>query len=111
MSEYAMGQFEITLRHRDDALRAVDEAVMFKRKRWGGAEARVHRLFHGRRLRARAADTLHVSLNDAQGKNLFASDNPAGTEPAPGHRRHEGQHGGIDGGVRAQREFLSPLRQ
>ena len=31
MSEYAPGQFEITLHHRDDALRAVDEAVMFKR--------------------------------------------------------------------------------
>src|SRR4051812_24387931 len=31
MSEYSPGQFEITLHHREDALRAVDEAVMFKR--------------------------------------------------------------------------------
>jgi glutamine synthetase len=31
MSEYAPGQFEITLEHRPDAMRAVDEAVLFKR--------------------------------------------------------------------------------
>ena len=31
MSEYAPGQFEITLTHRDDAMRAVDEAVLLKR--------------------------------------------------------------------------------
>jgi glutamine synthetase len=31
MSEYAPGQFEITLEHRADALRAVDEAILFKR--------------------------------------------------------------------------------
>ena len=31
MSEYAPGQFEITLEHRADALRAVDEAMLFKR--------------------------------------------------------------------------------
>jgi glutamine synthetase len=30
MSEYSPGQFEITLHYRDEALRAVDEAVMFK---------------------------------------------------------------------------------
>ena len=31
MSEYAPGQYEITLLHRDDALRAIDDALLFKR--------------------------------------------------------------------------------
>jgi glutamine synthetase len=30
MSEYAPGQYEITLRHRDDAWRAIDDAILFK---------------------------------------------------------------------------------
>ena len=38
MSEYSPGQFEITLHHRADALRAVDEAVMFKRLLRGVAQ-------------------------------------------------------------------------
>ena len=82
MSEYSPGQFEITLHHRDDALRAVDEAVMFKRVLRGVAQK--HGLiacFMAKPFTARAGSGLHVhvSLNDAQGKNLFASDDPAGT--------------------------------
>jgi glutamine synthetase len=83
MSEYSPGQFEITLHHREDALRAVDEAVMFKRVLRGVAQK--HGLiacFMAKPFTARAGSGLHVhvSLNDAQGKNLFASDDPAGTE-------------------------------
>ena len=83
MSEYSPGQFEITLHHRDDALRAVDEAVMFKRVLRGVAQK--HGLiacFMAKPFTARAGSGLHVhvSLNDAQGKNLFASDDPAGTD-------------------------------
>jgi len=83
MSEYSPGQFEITLRHRDDALRAVDEAVMFKRVLRGVAQK--HGLiacFMAKPFTARAGSGLHVhvSLNDELGKNLFASDDPAGTE-------------------------------
>ena len=85
MSEYSPGQFEITLHHRDDALRAVDEAVMFKRVLRGVAQK--HGLiacFMAKPFTARAGSGLHVhvSLNDAQGKNLFASDDPAGTPRA-----------------------------
>ena len=117
MSEYAPGQFEITLHHRDDALRAVDEAVMFKRVLRGVAQK--HGLiacFMAKPFTERAGSGLHVhvSLNDAQGTNIFASDDPGGhgsQQPASGHRRHEGQHGRVDGGVRAQREFVSPVRQ
>ena len=82
MSEYSPGQFEITLRHRADALRAVDEAVMFKRVLRGVAQK--HGLvacFMAKPFTARAGSGLHVhvSLNDAAGNNLFASDDPAGT--------------------------------
>src|SRR3546814_6537357 len=31
ISEFAPGQFEITLRHKPDALRACDDAIMYKR--------------------------------------------------------------------------------
>jgi glutamine synthetase len=83
MSEYSPGQFEITLHHRDDALRAVDEAVMFKRVLRGVAQK--HGLiacFMAKPFTARAGSGLHVhvSLNDANGKNVFASDDPAGTD-------------------------------
>jgi glutamine synthetase len=82
MSEYAPGQFEITLHHRDDALRAVDEAVMFKRVLRGVAQK--HGLiacFMAKPFTDRAGSGLHVhvSVNDAAGRNVFASDDPAGT--------------------------------
>jgi glutamine synthetase len=82
MSEYSPGQFEITLHHRADALRAVDEAVMFKRLLRG--VARKHGLvacFMAKPFTARAGSGLHVhvSLSDASGRNLFASEDPAGT--------------------------------
>jgi glutamine synthetase len=82
MSEYSPGQFEITLHHRADALRAVDEAVMFKRLLRGVAQKHGHvACFMAKPFTARAGSGLHVhvSLNDAAGKNLFASDDPAGT--------------------------------
>jgi len=87
MSEYSPGQFEITLRHRDDALRAVDEAVMFKRAVRGAAQK--HGLiacFMAKPFTARAGSGLHVhvSVNDSRGANIFASDDPAGT-PALRH--------------------------
>jgi glutamine synthetase len=82
MSEYAPGQFEITLEHRADALRAVDEAVLFKRAIRGVASR------HGciACFMAKPFDSmagtgmhLHASLADEQGRNAFASDDPAGT--------------------------------
>jgi glutamine synthetase len=82
MSEYSPGQFEITLRHRDDALRAVDEAVMFKRVLRGvAARHGLIACFMAKPFTSRAGSGLHVhvSLNDAQGRNVFASDDPAGT--------------------------------
>jgi glutamine synthetase len=82
MSEYSPGQFEITLHHRADALRAVDEAVMFKRLLRGVAQK--HGLiacFMAKPFTRRAGSGLHVhvSLADEAGRNLFASDDAAGT--------------------------------
>ena len=82
MSEYSPGQFEITLRHRDDVLRAVDEAVMFKRVLRGvAAKHGLIACFMAKPFTGRAGSGLHVhlSFNDAQGRNLFASEDPAGT--------------------------------
>ncbi len=82
MSEYAPGQFEITLQHRDDALRAVDEAVMFKRVLRGvAAKHGLIACFMAKPFADRAGSGLHVhvSVNDASGTNQFASDAPAGT--------------------------------
>ncbi len=83
MSEYAPGQFEITLLHRDDALRAIDEAITFKRLIRGVA------LRHGLiacfmakpfEEHAGSGMHLHVSLQNDAGENVFASDDPAGSD-------------------------------
>jgi glutamine synthetase len=82
MSEYAPGQFEITLAHRADPLRAVDEAILLKRLLRGVAAR------HGLTVTfmakpfvdlAGSGMHLHVSLADAGGDNLFAAEDPAGT--------------------------------
>jgi glutamine synthetase len=82
MSEYAPGQFEVTLEHRSDALRAVDEAVMFKRAVRGVA------LRHGCVAcfmakpfaeRAGSGMHLHASLADPGGGNLCADEDPRGS--------------------------------
>jgi len=82
MSEYAPGQFEITLEHRADALRAVDEAVLFKRAVRGVA------LRHGCVAcfmakpfaeRAGSGMHLHASLAGPDGGNLCADEDPRGS--------------------------------
>ena len=87
ISEYAPGQLELTLKHGPDALRAADEAVMYKRIAKGvaarhGAEA----TFMAKPFADRAGSGLHlhVSVNNAEGGNIFASEDPAGT-PALRH--------------------------
>ena len=82
ISEYAPGQFELTLKHRDDALRAADEAAMYKRLVKGvaarnGCEATFMAKPFGDR--AGSGLHLHVSINDAKGNNIFASEDPSGS--------------------------------
>ncbi|MEQ1707951.1 MAG: glutamine synthetase family protein [Terricaulis sp.] len=87
ISEYAPGQLELTLKHHADALRAADDAVLYKRAAKGVA------LKHGCEATFMAkpfADLagsgmhLHVSVNDVKGKNIMASEAPEGS-PAVKH--------------------------
>ena len=82
MSEYAPGQFELTLAHRDDALRAVDEAVMLKRLLRGVAAKHGLAVTFMAKPYAHLAGSgmhLHVSLADGAGQNLFADEASAGS--------------------------------
>ncbi len=83
ISEFAPGQFELTLRHKPDALRAADDAIMYKRL--VKATAQQHGLeatFMAKPFAGQAGSGMHihVSVNDTAGNNIFASDEPEGTE-------------------------------
>jgi len=82
LAEYGPGQFEVNLHHVDDALLACDHAIRLKRMVKGVA------LRHGMdatfmpkpyRDHAGSGAHLHVSLVDADGRNIFAADDPAGS--------------------------------
>ena len=82
ISEYAAGQLEITLRHKADALRAADDAIMYKRIVKGVAiQHGFEATFMAKPFSDRAGNGmhLHVSLADEKGNNLFASDAPEGS--------------------------------
>ncbi|WP_303699468.1 glutamine synthetase family protein [Pseudomonas aeruginosa] len=82
ISEYAPGQLEITLQHRFDALRAIDEGARYKRLVKGVANRHgLQACFMAKPFAERAGNGLHLhlSLADAAGENLFASEDPAGT--------------------------------
>ena len=82
ISEYAPGQLELTLKHKPDALRAADDGVMYKRAAKGvanrhGCEA----TFMAKPFADHAGSGfhIHVSVNDAQGRNVMASEDPEGS--------------------------------
>ncbi len=86
ISEYAPGQVEITLEHRADALQAIDEAVRYKRLVKGVAAKHGYKAcFMAKPFGDKAGSGMHmhVSLADADGNNLFASDDPQGTPLLP----------------------------
>lgn len=87
ISEYAPGQLELTLKHHADALRAADDAVLYKRAAKGvalrhGCEA----TFMAKPFADRAGSGmhLHISVNDMNGRNIMAADAPEGS-PAVRH--------------------------
>jgi glutamine synthetase len=87
IAEFAPGQYEIGLTHRNDALRACDEAIMFKQLVKNIAEQ--HHLlatFMAKPFAEQAGCGLHIhiSVDDAAGKNIFAHEDAAGT-PALRH--------------------------
>ncbi len=79
ISEYAPGQMEIVLRHRDDVLKACDEAIMLKRLIKATAEK--HGMCATFMAKPYAEWTgsgmhVHVSLGDEAGENMFAAEDP-----------------------------------
>ena len=85
ISEYAPGQYELTLRYRDDPLSAADDLVRLKRI--VRAQARRHGVvacFMAKPMENHAGSGmhLHVSLRDGAGRNVFAEAPGAGwTDP------------------------------
>lgn len=83
ISEYAPGQVEITLEHRFDALQAIDEGVRYKRLVKGVANRHgLQACFMAKPFGdlAGCGMHMHISLADAQGNNLMASDDAHGTQ-------------------------------
>ena len=82
ISEFAPGQFELTLRHKPDPLRACDDAIMYKRLVKAIAQSQGYEATFMAKPFADQAGSgmhIHVSVNDAEGANIFASDDPEGT--------------------------------
>ena len=82
ISEYAPGQLELTLAHKPDALAAADDAVRFKMAAKGCAAARGQAAtFMAKPFAGRAGSGLHihVSIDDASGRNIFAAGPLTGT--------------------------------
>ena len=80
LAEYGPGQYEVNLQHHDDVLAACDEALRFKRvvksvARAHGCEATF--LAKPYRDMAGSGLHLHVSLQDAGGRNIFECDDPS----------------------------------
>jgi len=84
ISEYAPGQYELTLNYRTDVLRAADDLVMLKRI--VRAQARRHGVtacFMAKPIEKYAGSGMHfhVSLVDGAGRNVFAEQKGAGWKP------------------------------
>ncbi len=80
IAEYAPGQFELTLRYRDDPLRAADDLAMLKRlvrgiaRRHGMEACFMAKPFAGL---AGSGMHLHLSLAAADGRSIFGEDDGA----------------------------------
>jgi len=84
ISEYAPGQYELTLNYRTDVLRAADDLVMLKRI--VRAQARRHGVtacFMAKPVETYAGSGMHfhVSLADDAGRNVFAEKDGEGWKP------------------------------
>jgi glutamine synthetase len=83
LAEYGPGQFEVNLHHSSDALLACDQTIRFKRLVRGVAAR------HGMEATfmpkpymdmAGSGAHIHVSLLDEHGRNIFAADDPTGSD-------------------------------
>jgi glutamine synthetase len=87
IAEYGPGQYEITLSHVASALRAADDAVLFKRAVQGIARRHgMEATFMAKPYANQASSGMHVhmSMQDTQGRNVFADPAPEGS-PALRH--------------------------
>lgn len=83
VSEYAPGQYEVNLRHRDDAVAACDDAILLKRLLKGVAKQfGMEATFMAKPYEDRAGNGLHVhvSLVDKDGRNVFAGNDALGSD-------------------------------
>ncbi len=109
IAEYAPGQLELTLKHGPDALRAADEAVMYKRIAKGVAASHgCEATFMAKPFAERAGSGLHlhVSVNDAAGKNIFAAPNTSGDPAGAPPLRHA--VGGLKEGIAQAMAIFAP---
>lgn len=105
IAEYAPGQFEVVLRHRADAMRAADDAILLKRLVKGMAERHgLAATFMAKPYAEHSGSGLHVhvSLADAGGANIFAGEH----EIAPGPLLHA--LGGLMATMRESMGILAP---
>ena len=83
ISEAGLGQFEINLMHQDDALRAADDAWLFKllvrgmARRHGFAASFMAKPYEDY---AGSGMHMHFSVLDAEGTNIFDDGGPKGTD-------------------------------
>ena len=105
ISEYSPGQFEIVLEHRTDAMRAADDAILYKRLVKGMAErhglvatfmAKPYAELSGSGMH------VHVSLADDSNENLFAGN---GADLTP-HLAHA--IGGLEATMGESMAFFAP---
>jgi glutamine synthetase len=85
ISEYAPGQYELTLHYRTDVMAAADDLIRLKRI--VRAQARAHGVtacFMAKPVEQYAGSGMHfhVSLRDGAGRNLFAEAAPGAWSPA-----------------------------
>ncbi len=79
ISEYAPGQYELTLNYRTDVMRAVDDLAMLKRLvRHQARRHGVTACFMAKPIEKYAGSGMHmhVSLRDGEGGNVFAETTP-----------------------------------
>ncbi len=105
IAEGGLGQFEINLMHVDDALRAADDAWLFKMAVRG--VARKHGFaasFMAKPFADQAGNGLHThfSVLDADGKNIFDDGGPNGSQTL------QNAIGGVLAGMRASTLIFAP---
>ena len=82
IAEYAAGQFELTLRHKPDAMAACDDAIIYKRLLKALAQKHGMEATFMAKPFAESAGSgmhLHISLLDENGENAYASEAAEGT--------------------------------